>query len=244
MVRVSPDIFNIAEKTALYLCLPFASDNVPGSYAEDIIANHYGGEKLNNYDFADVISKDMGIGWQVKSTKAETTVTWKRAKVEDSAEWIELSDQGDDDATQMLGNLVLELCNNHARKSLAKYGLSEIRYARIVLDDKRLIYFEKKLIDNKNDQLFDPGSITWRWSTPRKLESKEQLSALHGFSGQDKWFAWHGRGENQLHFTGERLWWPENDIELEYSAIDVRDHKVSWEELFSWLREQLARSPT
>ena len=240
----TPDIRYIVEKTALYLHLPFASDSIPGSYAESIIADHYGGEKLAKYDFADVISREMRIGWQVKSTKASTPVTWKRAKIEGSDELIRKSDQGDESATKQLGDLVIEACNDHARESLEKYQLSEIRYARIILDDGRLIYFEKKLIDDSQRILFDPATFNWRWSQPKETKKKEQLPALHGFCGKDKWFSWHGRGENQLHFTGERLWWPDNDVELEYSAIEIQDHKVSWDELFSWLREQLPKSPT
>lgn len=240
----TPDIRYVAEKTALYLHLPFASDSIPGSYAESIIADHYGGEKLAKYDFADVISREMRIGWQVKSTKASTPVTWKRAKIEGSDELIRRSDKGDESATKQLGNHVIEACNDHARESLEKYQLSEIRYARIILDGSRLIYFEKKLIDIIERTLFDPAAFNWSWSLPKETKKKEQLPALHGFRGKDRWFAWHGRGENQLHFTGEKLWWPEKDSELEYSAIDIRDHKVSWEELFSWLREQLPKSPT
>lgn len=240
----SPDIRYVAEKTALYLHLPFATDSIPGSYAESIIADHYGGEKLAKYDFADVISQEMRIGWQVKSTKASTPVTWKRAKIEGSDELIRRSDKGDESATKQLGDRVIKACNDHARESLEKYQLSEIRYARIILDGGRLTYFEKKLIDDIERTLFDPTVFNWSWSLPKETKKKEQLPALHGFRGKDKWFAWHGRGENQLHFTGEKLWWPDNDSELEFSAIDIRDHKVSWEELFSWLREQLSKSPT
>lgn len=238
----TPDIRYIAEKTALYLHLPFASDSIPGSYAESIIADHYGGEKLAKYDFADVISREMGIGWQVKSTKATTPVTWKRAKIEGSDELIRRSDQGDESATKQLGNLIIETCNEHARESLDKYQLSEIRYARIILDGNRLVYFEKKLIDDGQNNLFDPATFTWKWSPPKKTKKKEQLSALHGFRENSKWFAWHGRGENQLHFSGENQWWPENSSDQLYSQIEIRDYKASWEELFSWLRDQLARS--
>ena len=40
---------------------------------------------------------------------------------------------------------------------------------------------------------------------------KEQLPALQGIHQRTKrkWWAWHGRGENQLHFAGESAWWPD-----------------------------------
>ncbi len=32
---------------------------------------------------------------------------------------------------------------------------------------------------------------------------------MHGYHKESskKWFAWHGLGENQLHFSGEKNWW-------------------------------------
>ena len=38
------------------------------------------GEVLGTYDFVDVIKRGSKCGWQVKSTKESTPVTWKRAK--------------------------------------------------------------------------------------------------------------------------------------------------------------------
>lgn len=79
------DVSAIADQLASFFRLPFATESIPGDFAEALIAEHYGGRVLATYDFVDVICEAEGVGWQVKSTKATTPVTWKRAKIEGSA---------------------------------------------------------------------------------------------------------------------------------------------------------------
>lgn len=196
-----------------YTRLPFSGNSIPGSIMEGLLAHIRGGQRLNKYDFVDVIDLKNRVGWQVKSTKAATPVTWKRAKIPNAQKLIRDS-KGSARGLQALGDAIIEFCNQHARASLTRYGLDEIGYARLVLhDDGQLVYFEKLLCTSSKPQLFNPADFSWRWSVQKKTKKKEQLSALHGIhqkTGQ-KWWAWHGLGENQLHFSGEGTWWPAKD---------------------------------
>ncbi len=137
MNSLKSDFLKIAEKIAIYSYLPFSSGRIPGTYAENIIAEHYNGEQLHTYDFVDVVSNSMSVGWQVKSSRYSTPVTWKRAKISDSAQLIFASDKGDQAALERLGKLVLKSCNDHIERSLNDYNLKEIRYARILLKDNK-----------------------------------------------------------------------------------------------------------
>src|SRR5439155_25663986 len=92
-------------------------------------------------------------------------------------------------------------------------GLRAIGYARVVVTQDEIVYFERELVSEQQPQLFRPEDFRWTWSVQKQAVKKEQLSAFHGVNvaeGQ-KWFAWHGLGENQLHFSGERNWWPAQD---------------------------------
>ncbi len=234
-MNLPKDVEAIADRISSFFKLPFASDTIPGGFAEALIADHYGGEVLATYDFVDVICTKKQIGWQIKSTKAATPVTWKRAKIEGSAALIRDSDLRGD--TEILGTKIIETCNEHAQESFNKYDLMEIRYARIISSSDRFTYFEKSLIDKNNQFLFDPSDYTWKWAKPKRGKSKEQLPALNGFRNQEKWFAWHGRGENQLHFTGEKNWWPSVDSSVASATRMKPAQRRTWPELIDWLSE-------
>lgn len=194
-----------------YALLPFRPATPTGSLVENIFAHIRGGEVMNTYDFVDVIEPADGCGWQVKSTKSSTPITWKRAKLPDSALLIQQSVDSTE-ATQDLGRSIIENCNSHAIASLDKFDLEEIGYSRLILKpDGMATYFERSLCSQSHPILFQPDDYHWEWSQPKRTITKEQLPALHGIerrTGKKSW-AWHGRGENQLHFYGESHWWPE-----------------------------------
>lgn len=193
-----------------YARLPFSSINIPGAVMEGVLGHVRKAEVLRTYDFIDVLSRREAIGWQIKSTLAGTPVTWKRAKIPQSAKLIAGSEKSKK-GQQVLGNAIIDYCNRHARESLEKYQLEQIGYARLVVHENgEAQYFERLLCTRDKPDVFDAEDFVWEWSTPKITTKKEQLSALHGrhrTSGK-KWFAWHGRGENQLHFSGEHTWWP------------------------------------
>jgi len=83
----SKQLEKIANVLTGYLKLPFSGDSIPGALMENVIASVRNGEVLNTYDFVDVINQNEKVGWQVKSTKASTPVTWKRAKIPSSQAW-------------------------------------------------------------------------------------------------------------------------------------------------------------
>ncbi len=210
----SPEqLSRLADVLSKYIRLPFSTDTIPGAILEGALAYVRDAEVLKTYDFVDVIKRNSQIGWQVKSTKATTPVTWKRAKIPNQERLVKDS-LDSEDARQILGNAIIEFCNEHAEASIKLYNLAEIGYSRLVVfDDGTVLYFEKLLCTRENPQIFNPADFRWQWSTPKRTVRKEQLSALHGVqieSGK-KWFAWHGLGENQLHFSGERNWWLSKD---------------------------------
>lgn len=193
-----------------YSRLPFSQDSIPGALMESALAHVRGGRVLKTYDFVDVISDDIRHGWQVKSTKEKTPVTWKRAKIPNAVELIEASKQSDA-GLQILGDAIIEFCNEHVRASVEKHNLDKIGYARLIVHENgQVTYFERLLYSKEYPHIFNPKDFTWQWSTPKKTCTKEQLSALHGSNVKTgrKWWAWHGLGENQLHFSGETVWWP------------------------------------
>ena len=205
------ELDRISQSLAIYLKLPFVADSVPGAYMEAIIANVKRAEVLKTYDFVDVVNHQQNIGWQVKSTKSNTPVTWKRVKLPNSVQLIEKSKENKRDC-QHLGNLIIQHCNNHAKESLEKYGLKSIGFARLIVFPKERVikYYERELCTFRNPNIFDANEFEWVWSKPKKSEKKEQLPALQGINRttNTKWFAWHGSSENQLHFEGEKYWWP------------------------------------
>ena len=184
----------------------FAS--LPGSVLEEILAHVYSGRRTGTYDFADVVNQSIGTGWQVKSTRIKTPVTWKRAKLPDKGPLIEGSKK-DSTGAQRLGDAIIALCNAAAQHSVKEYGLKRLVYARLIdYMDGRLIYFERELLIDQ--PLFNAADFTWFWSKTKKVTKKEQLQAFHGVHKPTEraWFAWLGLGENQLHFKGESAWWP------------------------------------
>lgn len=201
-----------------YLRLPFAADSVPGSLMEHILGTIRHAKVLNTYDFIDVYDDKQNIGWQVKATKDSTPITWKRAKIPNEQILIEnsrnskLSETDRNLALQKLGNAIINFCNEHIQHSFDTYNLDEIGYARLIVKQHELIYFEKLLCTKNQPILFQPDEFKWYWSIPKQSTKKEQLPALHGIHipSNNKWFAWHGLGENQLHFNGEKTWWENN----------------------------------
>ena len=180
---------------------------------ENVLAHVRKGTALNTYDFIDVINSENHIGWQVKSTKDTTPVTWKRAKIKDTDYLIKASQQSEKGLME-LGNAIIDFCNEHAVESIEKYNLAEIYYSRLVVfKGREVLYFEKLLCTKDNPVIFDKNDFYWKWSTQKNTVRKEQLPALHGIckSKNEKWFAWHGLGENQLHFSGEKNWWPDGN---------------------------------
>jgi len=180
---------------------------------EAVLAKVRGGTRLNTYDFVDVVNIHTSCGWSVKSTMAGTPVTWKRAKLPNQVALIDASHQSAE-GLQQLGDAIIGFCNDHIRESFGLYGLNEIGYARLVLfPDGRIQYFERELCRRENPYVFDSSDFRWSWSEPKRTVKKEQLPALHGvhIPTNKKWWAWHGLGENQLHFSGEGSWWPEVD---------------------------------
>ncbi len=207
------ELNKIAKILSQYIRLPFSGETMPGAIMEAVLAYVKDAEVLKTYDFIDVIKRKEKIGWQVKATKEKTPVTWKRAKIPNQSELIEKSREGEK-GIQELGNAIITFCNNHVMESFKKYDLLAIGYCRLIIhQDGKVTYFERKLCDKDNPILFHPDDFIWKWSLPKKTRKKEQLPALHGIhrkTGQ-KWWAWHGLGENQLHFSGESAWWPSKD---------------------------------
>ena len=223
-----------------YLRLPPPSSTVSGALMEALVAHVHRGRVLRTYDFVDVIDERNARGWQVKSTKAATPVTWKRAKLANIEDLINAS-HSSDDARQELGDAILNFCNKHAVESLTRYRLDEIGYARLVVDEDHVRYFERPLIQSGNLTLFEPRDFTWHWPDPKTVTVKEQLPALHGVhrvSGT-KWWAWHGKGENQLHFSGEKEWWPQPGSWAFRIPMPSADEQVSFDALVDLLETKL-----
>lgn len=201
----------LARRIRCYQLCPFSKDSLPGAVLQHILSSARGDTVLDTYDFVDNISLCKKIGWQVKSTKSSTPVTWKRAKIPNKAALIANSKLGSS-GCRKLGNAIIEFCNHHAEESIAKYNLDELRLARLVIfTDEKALYYERVLCTKSNPKIFDPDSYDWSWSAQKTTTAgaKEQLPALHGHdkAGLKSW-AWHGLGENQLHFVGEQRWWP------------------------------------
>jgi hypothetical protein len=196
-----------------YICLPVSTDVIPGAFMEAVLAHVRGAERLSTYDYVDVYHPVEKVGWSIKSTKASSPVTWKRAKLPDQVALIEASNKSEA-GMRALGAAIIDFCNAHAAISMNRYGLDEIGYSRLIVHKSGdVTYFERKLCDRENPKIFEPEDFEWNWSKPKKTVKKEQLSALHGRHKQtgEKWWAWHGLGENQLHFSGDSGWWPAED---------------------------------
>jgi hypothetical protein len=228
----------LADLLSKYLRLPFSTVIIPGAVMEGVLAYVRGGAVLRTYDFVDVIERKRRCGWQVKSTMASTPVTWKRAKIANSLALIAESRKSIE-GLQVLGDTIIAFCNHHAEESIKSYDLEEIGYSRLIIHaDGTVTYFERLLCTRSNPQIFNPADFEWRWSVPKKTVRKEQLPALHGISKLDgrKWFAWHGLGENQLHFYGEKSWWPDesNPHQVNFH-FPTEDEKISVEKFIELL---------
>jgi len=222
-----------------YIKIPLATDSIPGSFMETVLGNVRSATILNTYDFIDVYNPKDRIGWQVKSTKETTPVTWKRAKVKDSERLIKDS-QKSASGVQVLGDAIIDFCNQHVKESIERYKLDEVYYSRLVLfESRQVLYFERLLCTKEKPLIFDKKDFAWKWSAPKTTVKKEQLPALHGknIRTNTKWFAWHGLGENQLHFSGEKEWWPaENDKHSIRFAFPSEKERLTQNEFISLLQ--------
>ena len=200
----------IGRVLSTYMRLPLSSDTIPGAIMEALLAHAREGVVLGTYDFVDVIKPGSKCGWQVKSTKANTPVTWKRAKIPQRDKLV-FESRKSKRGVQALGDAIIAFCNTHALASITTYNLERIGYCRLIVHGNGdVTYFERLLVTREKPELFAPSEFVWKWSEPKKTKKKEQLQALHGIHQptNKKWFAWHGLGENQLHFSGESTWWP------------------------------------
>lgn len=190
--------------------MPFSGERIPGDVLEGALAHIRGGRRLGKYDFVDVVHDNARVGWQVKSTAEATPVTWKRAKISGRDGLIRKSENSDDGARE-LGKAIIDFCNAAIIRAFDEYNIDVIGYARLIVHpDATATYFERKLVTRESPTLFKHDDFRWNWTRQREGGKKEQLSAFHGYHAatNTKWWAWHGRGENQLHFSGERTWWP------------------------------------
>lgn len=213
LFSTSKQLSEIASALRCHMRLPLSPKTIPGAMLESLIAHVRKAEVLATYDFADVIHRTNRLGWQVKSTKAETPVTWKRVKIPNKDALVAGSKKSAA-GLQTLGDAIIEFCNEHAKKSFAAYPIDSIGYCRVILyPDNRATYFERLLCTRENPQVFVSSDFAWRWTQQKKTKGKEQQPALHGIhlESKRKWFAAHILGENQLHFAGESAWWPEPD---------------------------------
>lgn len=245
------ELIKIANYLQAYMTIPyFQDDSIPGKIMEKIVELVHKAEQLPTYDYVDVVKRNS-YGWSIKSTKDSTPLTWKRAKIANRNNLIQeslLSEKG----LKHLGDKIIDFCNEHARESLTKFNLTEIGYARlIVFEDNSAIYFERMLCNQNNPNIFNKDDYVWSWSIQKEGTKKEQLSALHAknIHTNKKAFAWHGQGENQLHFSGEKDWWPKVEIpksieefnfSSDYHAIAFRlpSDKVDWDKLVNFLKEE------
>ena len=242
------ELEKIAHYLTAYMRIPyFQDDTIPGKIMEKIIAMVHGAEQLATYDYVDVV-KTGKVGWQVKSTKSSTPLTWKRAKIANRTSLISDSEKSTDNCKK-LGDEIVDFCNSHAKHSLDKYQLDEIGLARLIMfKDNTAIYYEKQLCTKTKPEIFLKEDYVWKWSKEKQAGKKEQLTALHGTNVKTnkKAFAWHGRGENQLHFSGEGSWWPDIEKptkvgEINFSndghaiAFKLSTDKVDWDKLTDFL---------
>lgn len=203
---------------------------------EAVLANVRGADVLKTYDFVDVVDRKKRVGWQVKSTKAGTPVTWKRAKIPGQETMIAESRKSEQ-GVQALGDRLIDFCNEHAVESMKIYDLEEIGYARLIVHgDGTVDYFERFLCSKEHPLVFDKNDFHWTWSQPKITVKKEQLPALHGrhITSGAKWWAWHGLGENQLHFSGEGNWWP-TEPNQKTTFVLAEEDRISLESFIAML---------
>lgn len=214
-----------------YLCMPFADNEIPGAVMERVIEkSNPGSTVLKTYDFVDVV-KQGSVGWQVKSTKTTTPITWKRAKIPNKTELMEASYESEA-GCQKLGDTLVEFCNSACIESFEQYNLDKIFYARLAVDNfrKEWRYFERLIATKNQPEIFDKSDLVWSWNKQKRNTKKEQLPAFIGTSKSlgIKMFAWHGKGENQLHFSGEKSWHPTEEqhlVRIKYESFRRLDLK-------------------
>ncbi len=171
-------LLRLADVLSKYIRLPFSTDAIPGAVLEGALAFVRDAEVLKTYDFVDVIKRDSKIGWQVKSTKADTPVTWKRAKIPNQEELMENSFHSEE-ARQILGNTIIEFCNKHAEVSMKLYDLSEIGYSRLVVfGNGNVLYFERLLCRRDNPQIFNPNDFQWHLVNSEANRKKRAITRL------------------------------------------------------------------
>lgn len=222
------ELKEMSEYLTGYLKLPFSEDSIPGHVMENIVATAKQAEMLKTYDFADVIDRDKKLGWQVKSTKENTPLTWKRVKLPNAQNLIENSFKSSKNI-QFLGDSIIDFCNKNAEQSILDFNLDKLGFSRVIFHPNgTLTYFERLLCTKKDPIIFKKEDFIWKWSTKKNNQKKESLKALHGFHKETgiKWFAWHGLGENQLHFSGEKEWWPENKRHMIHFKSPKEKHSM------------------
>jgi hypothetical protein len=155
-----------------YMRIPyFQDDTIPGKVMEKIISLVHDGDQLATYDYVDVCISGK-VGWQVKSTKESTPLTWKRAKIANANELIKESVNGEA-ALKILGDSIIDFCNNHAFESIKLYNLQDIGYARLIMfDDNTAVYFERLVCTKENTNIFDKDDYIWNWSKPKKQQKR------------------------------------------------------------------------
>ena len=156
------ELESICSAVRTCLRLPFFDQgaNVPGALLEAVIGEVRESEVLATYDFVDVIRREAKVGWQVKSTKDTTPVTWKRAKIPDRDRMIHES-EGSPTGLQALGDAILTFCNDHARESLERYGLDAIGFSRLVRSENAIFYYERELCNQDDHRVFAPEDFEW-----------------------------------------------------------------------------------
>ena len=213
----------------------FRSPYISGAFVERALAEVRGGKALPTYDFIDVLCDDGKTGFQVKATKGTTTITWMRAKIHHKQALIAASQRASEpehsEGLQALGDAIIDFANEKISKSFRAYKKVEnIHYARLkLLSGGRVEYTEAPLCTREKPVLFKKEDFTWAWRQERASETQslemedplettdienapqdidEVISSLQGthIPTKERWWAWHGKSDNQLHFPGESKW--------------------------------------
>ncbi len=232
------ELKEIANILSGYLKLNIGDNIIPGSIMENTISSVRKAEVLKTYDFVDVICEERKIGWQVKSSKEKTALTWKRVKLPDSAKAIQDSKSSKKEL-QRLGDMIIDYCNKNAFDCFEKYSIDELGFSRLIMNkDGSLTYYERILCSKDSPMIFKKEDFIWKWSHQRKQNKKESLPGLNGINIHtgEKWFAWYGLGENQLHFYGEKTWRPELESNENTIKFKAPKDKMSSKELMKLLK--------
>lgn len=215
---------------------------------EAVLAYVRGASVRRTYEFIDVLDSINSMAWQVKSTRFDTPLTWKRAKITDSASLI-VESENDPYKQQLLGNMIIDFCNRNIMESMQVHNLDTIGYSRLIIhNDCEVEYFERLLCTRSTPYVFDPRQFAWKWGFEHPEGKKERLRSLQGYDvvTGDKWWSWHGRGENQLHFNGERYWWPSNggqgqSVQFKFPSFTDRMSFDEFNNMFSNIPFQIDR---